>query len=69
MHDSPLLNALAHTSGKDLIESVKVLTTIVEPSLANAKTDDQFQPERHGYLVADPADHRTEKPMFNLAAG
>ena len=60
--------------GEDFIESLnpnnlKVVTAIVEPSLANAKPDDKFQFERHGYFVADRVDHRAEKPVFNLAVG
>ena len=48
---------------------MKVVTAIVEPSLANSKPDDKFQFERHGYFVADRVDHRAEKPVFNLAVG
>ena len=44
-----------------------MVTAIVEPSLANAKPDDKFQFERHGYFVADRVDHSAEKPVFNLA--
>ena len=61
--------------GKDFIESLnpnslKVVTAIVEPSLANAKAGQQFQFERHGYFVADRVDHVTgSKPVFNLAVG
>jgi glutaminyl-tRNA synthetase len=33
--------------------SLKVITAIVEPSLANAAPDQKFQFERHGYFVAD----------------
>ena len=50
-------------------DSLKVVTAVVEPSLANAKPDDKFQFERHGYFVADRVDHRAEKPVFNLAVG
>jgi glutaminyl-tRNA synthetase len=46
-----------------------VVTAIVEPSLANAKPDDKFQFERHGYFVADRIDHKAGKPVFNLAVG
>ena len=37
--------------------------------MANAKPDDKFQFERHGYFVADRVDHKAEKPAFNLAVG
>ena len=33
------------------------MTAVVEPSLAAAKPDQKFQFERHGYFVADRADH------------
>ncbi|MBC7444292.1 MAG: glutamine--tRNA ligase/YqeY domain fusion protein [Polaromonas sp.] len=55
-------------------DSLKVMTAFVEPSLASggaieAKADDKFQFERHGYFVADRVDHATGKPVFNLAVG
>ena len=61
-------------NGEDFIESpssnsLKVMNAIMEPSLANAKPDDKFQFERHGYFVADRIDHKAEKPVFNLAVG
>ena len=54
--------------------SLKVISAYVEPSLANggaieAKADDKFQFERHGYFVADRVDHAAGKPVFNLAVG
>ena len=60
--------------GKDFIEgpnpnSLKVMTSFVEPSLASAKADDKFQFERPGYFVADRVDHATGRPVFNLAVG
>lgn len=74
MYDRLFLDAQPDAGGKDFIESLnpnslKVVTAIVEPSLANAKPDDKFQFERHGYFVADRVDHRAEKPVFNLAVG
>ena len=74
MYDRLFSDAQPDTGGKDFIESLnpnslKVVTAIVEPSLANAKPDDKFQFERHGYFVADRVDHRAEKPVFNLAVG
>jgi glutaminyl-tRNA synthetase len=44
----------------------------VEPSLANARGDEKFQFERHGYFVADRKDHtfgREGKPVFNRVTG
>jgi glutaminyl-tRNA synthetase len=61
--------------GKDFLESLnpnslKVVTAIVEPSLASALPDQKFQFERLGYFVADRVDHVTGgKAVFNLAVG
>ena len=61
--------------GKDFIESLnpnslKVVTAIVEPSLASALPDQKFQFERLGYFVADRVDHVAgAKAVFNLAVG
>jgi glutaminyl-tRNA synthetase len=74
LYDRLFLDAQPDAGGKDFIESLnpnslKVITAIVEPSLANAKAGEQFQFERHGYFVADRSDHQTAKPVFNLAVG
>ncbi len=75
MYDRLFLDAQPDAGGKDFIESLnpnslKVVTAIVEPSLANAKAGQQFQFERHGYFVADRVDHvEGVKPVFNLAVG
>ena len=55
-------------------DSLKVMAAYVEPSLASggaiqARADDKFQFERHGYFVADRVDHALGKPVFNLAVG
>jgi glutaminyl-tRNA synthetase len=42
-------------------ESVKRIIAYLEPSLKNAKAEDRFQFERHGYFVAD----RREPSHFN----
>ena len=75
IYDRLFLDAQPDAGGKDFIESLnpnslKVVTAIVEPSLANAKPGQQFQFERHGYFVADRVDHvMGSKPVFNLAVG
>lgn len=74
MQDRLLLDAHPDACGKDFIESLnpnnlKVVSAIVEPSLANAQPNDKFQFERHGYFMADRMDHWAEKPVFNLAVG
>jgi glutaminyl-tRNA synthetase len=75
MYDRLFLDANPDAGGKDFLEtlnpnSLKVITAIVEPSLANALPGQNFQFERHGYFVADRVDHVTgSKPVFNLAVG
>ena len=75
MYDRLFLDAQPDAGGKDFIESLnpnslKVVTAVVEPSLANAALDQKFQFERHGYFVADRVDHvQRSKPVFNLAVG
>jgi glutaminyl-tRNA synthetase len=75
MYDRLFLDAQPDAGGKDFIESLnpnslKVITAIVEPSLANALPDQKFQFERHGYFVADRVDHvQGSRPVFNLAVG
>jgi glutaminyl-tRNA synthetase len=75
LYDRLFLDAQPDAGGKDFIESLnpsslKIITAIVEPSLANALPGQNFQFERHGYFVADRVDHVTgSKPVFNLAVG
>ncbi|MCV0437081.1 MAG: glutamine--tRNA ligase/YqeY domain fusion protein [Hydrogenophaga sp.] len=76
LYDRLFLDAQPDAGGKDFIEalnpdSLKVVTAYVEPSLAAAKPDEKFQFERHGYFVADRADHLASggKPVFNRVAG
>ncbi len=74
MYDRLFVDAQPDAGGKDFLESLnpnslKVVTAIVEPSLANAQPDQKFQFERHGYFVADRVDHSAGKPVFNLAVG
>ena len=45
--------------------SVSVISAQLEPSLKDAKPEDRFQFERHGYFVADIKDSVTGKPVFN----
>jgi glutaminyl-tRNA synthetase len=75
LYDRLFLDANPDAGGKDFLEtlnpaSLKVITAIVEPSLANALPAQNFQFERHGYFVADRIDHvQGSKPVFNLAVG
>ena len=45
--------------------SVKTITAQLEPSLKDAKPEERFQFERHGYFVADRKDSVAGKPVFN----
>ena len=45
--------------------SVNTITAQLEPSLKDAKPEDRFQFERHGYFVADRKDSVADKPVFN----
>jgi glutaminyl-tRNA synthetase len=45
--------------------SVQSITAQLEPSLKDAKPEDKFQFERHGYFVADKKDSAEGKPVFN----
>jgi glutaminyl-tRNA synthetase len=47
--------------------SKKVLQAFVEPALTEAVPEARFQFERHGYFVADLADHGPGRPVFNRA--
>jgi glutaminyl-tRNA synthetase len=46
-------------------ESKRVITAFVEGALTDAVPEDRFQFERHGYFVADLADHAPGKPVFD----
>jgi glutaminyl-tRNA synthetase len=74
MYDRLFIDEQPDANGKDFLEglnpnSLKVVTAIVEPSLAHALPDQKFQFERLGYFVADRVDHKADKPVFNLAVG
>jgi glutaminyl-tRNA synthetase len=46
---------------------VKIATAFLEPALKEAKPEERFQFERHGYFVADLGDSRPGAPVFNRA--
>jgi glutaminyl-tRNA synthetase len=48
-------------------DSVKVITAQLEPALKDAKPEERFQFERHGYFVADSKDSQAGAPVFNRA--
>ncbi len=45
--------------------SLRVVKAHVEASLANARPDERFQIERHGYFVTDRIDHAPGRPVLN----
>jgi glutaminyl-tRNA synthetase len=45
--------------------SLTVITAQLEPALKEAKPEETFQFERHGYFVADKKDSAAGKPVFN----
>ncbi len=48
-------------------DAKQIIRAYLEPSLQNAKAEDRFQFERHGYFVADRVDSAIGKPVFNRA--
>jgi glutaminyl-tRNA synthetase len=70
LYDRLFLEAQPDAGGKDFIaalnpNALSVVTAYLEPGLANAKPDERFQFERHGYFVADRVDSQAGKPVFN----
>ena len=47
--------------------SKKIVSAQLEPALHEAKPEERFQFERHGYFVADRVDSRLGAPRFNRA--
>jgi glutaminyl-tRNA synthetase len=51
-------------------DSLRVVTGAwIEPGLADAQAEENFQFEREGYFVADRFEHTTEAPVFNRTIG
>jgi glutaminyl-tRNA synthetase len=48
-------------------DSRRVITAQLEPALREARLEERFQFERHGYFVADRVDSRPGAPVFNRA--
>lgn len=74
LYDRLFTDPQPDAGGKDFLallnpDSLKVVMSYVEPSLAQAQPDDKFQFERFGYFVADRKDHAPGKPVFNRATG
>ena len=74
LYERLFADAHPDAGGKDFLQalnpnSLQVVQGYVEPSLAQAKPDQKFQFERHGYFVADRMDHAPGRPVFNRAVG
>jgi glutaminyl-tRNA synthetase len=46
-------------------DSVQRVSAQLEPALRDARSEDRFQFERHGYFVADLKDSKPGAPVFN----
>jgi glutaminyl-tRNA synthetase len=46
-------------------DSVTTITAYLEPALRDARPEERFQFERHGYFVADRVDTQAGAPVFN----
>ena len=75
MCDRLFAEAHPYSGAKDFLQSLnpdslKVVTTYVEQSLAQAQPDQTFQFERFKYFVADRLDHAAgAKPVFHRVTG
>ena len=49
--------------------SKQTITAYLEPSMKDVKAGERFQFERHGYFVADEADCKPGKLVFNRTVG
>jgi glutaminyl-tRNA synthetase len=70
MYDRLFREANPGSGDRDFLDdinpnSVSVITAQLEPSLRDAKPEETFQFERHGYFVADRKDSVAGKPVFN----
>jgi glutaminyl-tRNA synthetase len=70
LYDRLFLDAQPDAGGKDFMaalnpNALEVVTAYLEPGMANARPDERFQFERHGYFVADRVDSQPGKPVFN----
>ena len=70
LYDRLFKEANPGSGDKDFLEdinpnSVQTITAQLELSLKDAKPEDSFQFERHGYFVADSKESVAGKPVFN----
>jgi len=70
LYDRLFKDAHPDAGGKDFKLSLnpnalQVISAYLEPGAEQAKPDDRFQFERHGYFVADRVDSLPGRPVFN----
>ena len=70
LYDRLFKDAHPDAGGKDFKPSLnpnalQVISAYLEPGAEQAKPDDRFQFERHGYFVADRVDSLPGRPVFN----
>ena len=72
LYDRLFKEANPGAGGRDYLadlnpDSKKIISACLEPALKDARPEDRFQFERHGYFVADRVDSRSGAPVFNRA--
>jgi glutaminyl-tRNA synthetase len=70
LYDRLFTEAQPDAGGKDFKQclnpnALEVVKAYLEPGMREAKADERFQFERHGYFVADRVDTQPGKPVFN----
>jgi glutaminyl-tRNA synthetase len=50
-------------------QSKQTISAYLEPCMKDAKAEDRFQFERHGYFVADQIESKPGQPVFNRTVG
>ena len=70
LYDRLFTDSQPDAGGKDFMtllnpNALEVVSAYLEAGLENAKLDDKYQFERHGYFVADRVDSVVGKPVFN----
>jgi glutaminyl-tRNA synthetase len=72
LYDRLFANPAPGSGGRDFLDDInpdskKIVTAYLEEAVKEAKAEDRFQFERHGYFVADRVDSKPGVPVFNRA--
>jgi len=72
LYDRLFTDPQPDAGGKDFRQTLnpnskEVITAYLEQGMSEAKPDDRYQFERHGYFVADRVYSKSGKPVFNRA--